>query len=418
MAFIWALAKSEMEISVFYYDVIYADLLTGQSLSNNLVQANVDVGFSLALATLMGTYRVYETETAHLDAMAGLRVSSVELSIGASLNRNAIGNARAKSTWVDPALGFSFGYDYSENLALKGWAIVGGFGAGSDFMWDVFGGAEYFFNDEFSAFLGFRGGGTDYKSSSLVYDVTNWGPMVGVGLKLGPSGSTASSEPARDLMVDWSGAYAGIGLGYYGGVDQMNTSPFNLLTGLPVPLSNRTYYARARGFAGGGFAGYNFHIPDGPIVLGIEGDLYGTTAEDTAGSAIFLGGPAGMRVKGENEVAWSARGRLGYASGAFMPYLTGGYAGLSARSSVTIFQGTSQTKSKTNTYGGWTFGGGLDFMMSPNMVLGAEFRHANYGAKTNVFNFPGIGALPSGTGVTVRTKIYDNQILFRGAYRF
>jgi hypothetical protein len=62
------------------------------------------------------------------------------------------------------------------------------------------------------------------------------------------------------------------------------------------------------------------------------------------------------------------------------------------------------------------FGGGLDFMMSPAMVLGAEFRHANYGAKTVKFNYPGVGAVPSRTDVAVRTKIYDNQILFRRAY--
>ncbi|MGI9371081.1 MAG: hypothetical protein ACR2OJ_01175, partial [Hyphomicrobiales bacterium] len=37
-----------------YYDIVYADLLSGQAISNNILQGNVDVGFSLALGTVMG----------------------------------------------------------------------------------------------------------------------------------------------------------------------------------------------------------------------------------------------------------------------------------------------------------------------------------------------------------------------------
>ena len=408
----------------FYYDIVYADLLTGQALSNNVLQANVDVGFSFALGTVMGTYRAIDTGQAHVDAMAGLRVSNVELSIGAALSGGSGRTARAKSTWVDPAIGLKFGYDYSENLSLTGWGIVGGFGAGSDLFWDVFGGAEYYFNDQLSALVGFRGGGTDYKNSNIVYDVTNWGPMLGLGLKLGPTASRSDDTMAQpssqdDLDYDWSGAYAGVALGYYGGVDEISAMPFSLFNGAPRPASNRNFSARARGFVGGGFLGYNFQMPDSPFVLGIEGDISGIAAKDSGSSNVRLGRVTSMRAKGKNNFAWSLRGRLGYSTGAFMPYITGGYAGLSAKTSLTLTQATgSATQSKTNTYSGWTFGGGLDFMMSPSIVLGAEFRHANYGAKTNNFAYPGVGVLPSGTGVSVRTKIFDNQILVRGAYRF
>ncbi|MGI9373161.1 MAG: outer membrane protein, partial [Hyphomicrobiales bacterium] len=397
----------------------------GQAISNNILQGNIDVGFSLALGTVMGTYRAIDTGKARVDAMAGLRVSSVELSVGAALSSGtASRSARAKSTWVDPAIGVKFGYDYSENLSLTGWGIVGGFGAGSDLFWDVFGGAEYYFNDQLSALVGFRGGGTDYKSSNLVYDVTNWGPMLGLGLKLGPTASR--SEDAVGLSTsqepdvnDWSGAYVGVGLGYYGGVDQVTAMPYSLFTGRPRPVSNRVFTARARGFVGGGFIGYNFHVPDSPFVLGVEGDISGIAAKDSVRSTVRLGRVTSMQAKGKNNFAWTLRGRLGYATGAFMPYITGGYAGLSAKTSLTLTQATgSSTQSKTNTYSGWTFGGGLDFMMSPSMILGAEFRHANYGAKTNNFTYPGTGLLPTGTGASVRTKIFDNQILVRGAYRF
>jgi opacity protein-like surface antigen len=408
----------------FAYDILYMDVASGQAVSRNILQANVDVGFSVAFGTVLGSYRVLESERMHVDALAGLRVSNINLSVGAQLGGGPSATANAEETWVDPVVGFKFGYDYSEKLTLKGWGMIGGFGAGSEFMWDVYAGADYQLTPQFSAFLGFRGGGTDYRKNDFVYDITNWGPMVGIGVNLGPvaaAGSgdmNASSEQELASEFDWSGPYAGVGLGYYGGVDRVNLSASRRTTGAPVPGGNRSYSLTPRGFAGGLFAGYNWQAPDSPFVLGIEGDVYGTTAKDSTKDSVVWGSADEIRVKAKNDLAWSVRGRAGFATGPFMPYITGGYAGLSAKTSLTLVDGASSTRSKTKTYSGWTFGGGLDFMMTPTMVFGAEFRHANYGAKTVMFSYPGVGALPSGTDVAVRTKIYDNQILFRGAYKF
>jgi opacity protein-like surface antigen len=406
----------------FAYDIIYADISSGQAVSGNILQVNVDVGFSFAFATMLGTYRALENEKMHVDGVAGLRVSNVNLSIGAELNGDPVGDAKAEETWIDPVVGFKFGYNYSEKLTLKGWALIGGFGAGSDFMWDLYAGADYQLTPQFSAFLGFRGGGTDYRKNDFVYDITNWGPMVGIGVNLGPvaaenSGDMASSnEPELASEFDWSGPYAGVGLGYYGGVDQVSLSATNRATGKLLLGGNRSYALTPRGFAGGVFAGYNLQASGSPFMLGIEGDFYGTTAKDSAKDMVEWGSVKDIRIKAKNDLAWSVRGRAGFATGPFMPYITGGYAGLSAKTSLTLVDGANNTRSKSKTYSGWIFGGGLDFMMSPAMVLGAEFRHANYGAKTVMFNYPGVGAVPSGTDVAVRTKIYDNQILFRGAY--
>ena len=409
----------------FVYDILYADIGAGSSVSNNVLQANVDVGFSFAFGTLLGSYRALESERMHVDALAGLRVSNVNLSVGAQLGGRPGTTASAEETWVDPVVGFKFGYDYSEKLTLKGWGMIGGFGAGSKFMWDVYAGADYQLTPQFSAFLGFRGGGTDYRKNDFVYDITNWGPMVGVGVTLGPvaggDNEASSGEPELASEFDWSGPYAGVGLGYYGGVDRVGLSATNRTTGTTVPGGNRNYSLSPRGFAGGVFVGYNWQAPDSPFVLGIEGDVYGTPAKKSTRDNVVWGGVGGVdeiRIKAKNDLAWSVRGRAGFATGPFMPYITGGYAGLSAKTSLTLFDDVGNKRSKTNTYSGWTFGGGLDFMMTQAMVFGAEFRHANYGAKTVMFSYPGVGAVPTGTDVAVRTKIYDNQILFRGAYRF
>jgi hypothetical protein len=166
----------------FFYDVYYIDLGGGDSTSKGHLDLGVDAGLSLLFATMAGTYRVYEDETAHIDALAGLRIWDVDFTLNLDVNGNTnkLGDG---DTWVDPVIGVKGGTDISDNVYLKGWAMVGGFGAGSDFMWDVFGGVGYDFNDWISAFAGFRGGGVDYKKGSFKWDVTMYGPMFGLGVK-------------------------------------------------------------------------------------------------------------------------------------------------------------------------------------------------------------------------------------------
>ncbi len=171
----------------FFYDVYYIDLAGGDAIHKKTLSLDIDGGLKVLFATMAGTYRFYEDETSHIDALAGLRVWDVELGVDLDLSldgkRRFDKNEFDGDTWVDPVIGVKGGAGISDNVYLKGWAMVGGFGAGSDFMWDVFGGVGYDFNDWISAFVGFRGGGADYKKGSFKWDVTMYGPMIGLGVK-------------------------------------------------------------------------------------------------------------------------------------------------------------------------------------------------------------------------------------------
>ena len=61
--------------------------------------------------------------------------------------------------------------------------MIGGFGAGSDFMWDVWGTAGYEINGWLDAYAGFRAMGTRYESGSFEWDVVQYGPTIGAALK-------------------------------------------------------------------------------------------------------------------------------------------------------------------------------------------------------------------------------------------
>lgn len=70
-------------------------------------------------------------------------------------------------------------YDLTPKVNLTGWAMAGGFGASSDFMWDLYAGIGCDFNDRFSAVLGYRGTGVDYENDGFLYDVVQHGPVLG-----------------------------------------------------------------------------------------------------------------------------------------------------------------------------------------------------------------------------------------------
>ena len=97
--------------------------------------------------------------------------------------------------------------------------------------------------------------------------------------------------------------------------------------------------ANEKGVLVGGTVGYNYQA--GPLVLGVEGDLDATWANVAAPT---LG---------------TVRGRIGYALGQFMPYITGGWA-----------EGDHDTS-------GSALGGGVEFRVAPALTAKVEYLHVN-----------------------------------------
>ena len=62
---------------------------------------------------------------------------------------------------------------------LTGWGMIGGFGVSSDVDWDVFGGVGYEVTDRVSLIAGYRAVGVDYESDDLLFDIIQYGPVLG-----------------------------------------------------------------------------------------------------------------------------------------------------------------------------------------------------------------------------------------------
>lgn len=161
---------------------------------------------------------------------------------------------------------------------------------------------------------------------------------------------------------DWSGLYIGANAGgLFAGEAETNASSF--FNNAPFQFDDLS------AFAGGGQIGYD--VQTGPWVVGIEGDFQWLDLSETA-----IGDPtvAGDSIDGELNWFGTVRGRLGYASGHWMPYLTGGlvYGQFAAQYNL-----AGGGFAEEINYG-WTIGGGADIDLGKGWSLRGEYLYLRF----------------------------------------
>jgi outer membrane immunogenic protein len=153
------------------------------------------------------------------------------------------------------------------------------------------------------------------------------------------------------------------------------------------------------GVIGGGQVGYNWQA--GQFVFGVEGDFQGSDQHrhDTFGIAR-------TSVSLTQNIPWFAtlRGRLGWAPGPWLIYLTGGAAW--ANYEIT---GTARgvTASANDTKTAWTVGGGVEWMFMPRWSAKLEYLYIDTG-DTHI-NVGGIG---------IAARAHDNIVRIGANYHF
>jgi outer membrane immunogenic protein len=207
--------------------------------------------------------------------------------------------------------------------------------------------------------------------------VTNHEIRAGVALKFGdapaPSIDAALSF-ANAPPVIWSGLYAGA------------SASFAKSQSTYIGLASVTSYVplNPSGTVPVAYAGYNFQF--GRIVIGLEGDAL-LSKVSGGGALVDQNGVihSDFRATSKLSDAWSARGRLGFAFGNFLPYVTAGAAGASYAHTIDAF---GQQRSFNERFTSWTAGAGLDYALSDHLILRAEYRYTPYGQATNRHSLP------------------------------
>jgi outer membrane immunogenic protein len=140
-----------------------------------------------------------------------------------------------------------------------------------------------------------------------------------------PSSTQAPIFEPPPPEFSWTGFYLGVHAG--GGVDHF-AFPF----AIQVPGGGNSLHGRngitATGPIGGLQAGFNYELPFFHIVAGIEIDnsASGIRGQTTVNGILFSGAPATATFGSKFEDFGTARLRLGYAWGRFLPYFTAGFS--------------------------------------------------------------------------------------------
>lgn len=197
-------------------------------------------------------------------------------------------------------------------------------------------------------------------------------------------------EPPAPIEFSWAGFYLGIHAG--GGLDHF-AFPFAILT--PGGDSfHGTNGITATGPIGGIQAGFNYELPFFHIVAGIEIDnsASGIRGQTTVNGTLFSGAPATAIFGSKFKDFGTARLRLGYAWGRFMPYLTGGftYGTIETFYSVVtpgFFNAGSSTATRSGVFPHvGAVGGGVEYAIAPNFTVKVEYLYDFVNARPAVFD--------------------------------
>jgi outer membrane immunogenic protein len=201
-------------------------------------------------------------------------------------------------------------------------------------------------------------------------------------------------------IFTWTGVYVGGQIGYAWGRDSVDIS----FPGFGVLDSFRD---SPQGVIGGAHVGYNLQINQ--WVIGLEGTVDGTSLSKSFTPGGFF---SVVQFTTRSDIQGSIRGRAGIAFDRALIYATGGvaFAGIENNYLQSV-QNVSESFSKTRV--GWTVGGGIEYAVTNNWSVRAEYRYSDFGRFTD----SPFAAAPGGP-LSVRHHLTENQVQAGFSYKF
>lgn len=219
----------------------------------------------------------------------------------------------------------------------------------------------------------------------------------------------------RPVIYDWSGVYGGLHLGAGALEDQVTTTTTTILQ----PSGTVT---RVNPFSVVSGAQAGFNVEFAPFVVGAEGTFTWSNISGTQVTASLL------PTLSENSIStprWyaTATAKIGFAANDFLFYAKGGAALMNVRYTQQVTAGSVQSaQTLVANRSGFTVGGGVEFGMTENLSVRAEYDFLDFGTKN--YNFNNLIALPAGGVITpvgpfpVSIKSFTHLITAGINYRF
>jgi outer membrane immunogenic protein len=184
-------------------------------------------------------------------------------------------------------------------------------------------------------------------------------------------------------QTNWTGFYAGLNTGYVSGAVE------------ETPDQKRDE-AKPKGALFGAQLGYSKQF-DGNVVLGLEADMRMGNVSGSRSAETCQGCVGYSNVETtKTELNWSGstRVRLGYAINRFLPYVTGGVAFASVKTTTNnVYLDTTNKNAGADSFSvtrgavGYVLGAGLEYAVTRNLAVGAEYRRESFNLEKNGGNF-------------------------------
>jgi outer membrane immunogenic protein len=204
-------------------------------------------------------------------------------------------------------------------------------------------------------------------------------------IALGVAASATAATSASAQTPNWTGFYIGAHGGYRWADAQVTSGTYTFTgagdTHPGIPGENGAFDLKS--FIGGPHVGFNWQFAPN-FLVGVESDLdFGSAKKsiantflgtDTDGDGFIFNSNSTIKLGWQGTI----RGRLGYVANNWLFYGTGGVAFTKVKwqSSWSLvgddFLGAN-TVSAEKSLTGWVVGGGVETMMTPNILVRAEY---------------------------------------------
>jgi outer membrane immunogenic protein len=207
-------------------------------------------------------------------------------------------------------------------------------------------------------------------------------------------------------IFTWTGFYIGGQVGYAWGTGANNFTGF-----VGDTFVNTSFGGTPNGVIGGGHVGFNYQINQ--WVIGLEGTVDGTSLSNTAVATFPDGSTLTAHTKAD--IQGSIRGRLGVVWDRALIYATGGVAFGGFNTDVSFAAPPFfASANRSNTRVGWTVGGGIEYAITNNWSVRAEYRFTDFGTIRN----GDLALLPADEFLNGHRRLQQNQVQAGFSYKF
>ena len=161
---------------MLFFDVIASKISPDKALHPAGYPAAVKVTSGSFTGMAAAGYRMLDDPTFVIDGFAGIRGFAMRNKLTVETAPVTLKLSESEQ-WVDGVVGARLRVNFTPAWHAVAMGFVGG--GGSRYLWDVFGGVGYAFNNSITAFAGYRAMKVDYRRGGFVFNALQHGPVLG-----------------------------------------------------------------------------------------------------------------------------------------------------------------------------------------------------------------------------------------------